>query len=149
MNPVRPIDGASERDRGEWVRMRRALYGEGDHEREVLDIVAGRTGPLGVFVLPREDGRLAGMVEVGERSYAEGCTTSPVAYLEGWWVDPDARRQGHGRALLRAAVAWARDRGHVEMGSDTDIDNDVSVDAHRALGFEPIQRLVVFRRALD
>lgn len=148
MKRVRPLDGASDVERAEWVRMRGALYGDADHADEVVRVLAGEFGPTGVFVLPRDDGRLAGMVEVGERSYAEGCASSPVAYIEGWWVDEDVRRRGHGTQLIRAAEAWARARGHREIASDADISNDISIRAHHALGYREVERIVVFRRDL-
>jgi hypothetical protein len=37
-----------------------------------------------LFVAEREDGSLAGYVEVGERPYADGCATAPVGYIEEW-----------------------------------------------------------------
>lgn len=62
--------------------------------------------------------------------------TSPVGYIEGWYVDADLRAQGLGRALVRAAEDWAIAKGCVEMGSDTWLDNEVSYGAHLAIGSE-------------
>lgn len=71
-----------------------------------------------------------------------------MAYLEGWYVAPDCRRQGVGTDLVQAAEAWARERGCRELGSDTHIENVVSRQAHRALGFEEGRPVVHFRKAL-
>ena len=76
-----------------------------------------------VFIAEREDGSVAGFVEVGSRPYADGCETSPVGYIEAWYVDPDVRRSGYGRGLLKAAENWARSRGYHEMASDALLDN--------------------------
>jgi aminoglycoside 6'-N-acetyltransferase I len=102
-----------------------------------------------VFVAERGDGSLAGFVEVGARPYADGCGTSPIGYIEAWYVDPDLRRSGYGRALLAAAEAWAHARGYREMASDARIDNDVSHAAHRRAGYAEIDRVVQFRKSLD
>jgi GNAT superfamily N-acetyltransferase/catechol 2,3-dioxygenase-like lactoylglutathione lyase family enzyme len=101
-----------------------------------------------VFVLDRGEGRLAGYVEVGERSIADGCESSPVGYIEAWYVDPDVRRSGNGRALLEAAEDWARQRGRAEMASDALIDNEVSHVAHRQSGYEEVDRQVTYRKSL-
>lgn len=101
-----------------------------------------------VFVALRPDGSLCGFVEVGTRAYAEGCETSPVGYIEGWYVDPDVRQQGCGRALLDAAEEWARAAGYREMGSDALLDNTLSHRAHRRCGYQEVERLVVFRKPL-
>ena len=61
-----------------------------------------------VLVAERKSNGLCGFAEVGVRSIAEGCATSPVAYLEGWYVDPDVRRQGIGAALIHGVESWAR-----------------------------------------
>jgi aminoglycoside 6'-N-acetyltransferase I len=71
-----------------------------------------------------------------------------VGYIEAWYVDPDARRIGLGRALLAAAEAWARERGYQEMASDALLDNDVSHAAHRRLGYQEVDRVVQFRKNL-
>jgi aminoglycoside 6'-N-acetyltransferase I len=100
------------------------------------------------FLAERPDGSACGFVEVGSRAYADGCDSSPVGYIEGWWVDADARQRGVGRALIEAAERWARAKGYVEMASDALIDNAVSHASHRALGYEEVERLVVFRKSL-
>jgi aminoglycoside 6'-N-acetyltransferase I len=101
-----------------------------------------------VFVASRPDGSLCGFVEVGARAYAEGCETSPVGFIEGWYVDADVRQLGYGRALLEAAEDWARKEGYSEMASDALLDNTVSHRAHGRCGYEEVVRLVAFRKPL-
>lgn len=101
-----------------------------------------------VFVAERARRVLCGFAEVGERPYVDGCETSPVAYLEGWYVEADWRRRSVGTQLVRAVEAWARARGHRELASDTQLDNLVSQRAHGRLGFAETERLVLFRKAL-
>ena len=101
-----------------------------------------------VLVVPRVRAGLAGFAEVGTRSVAESCESSPVAFLEGWYVDPDLRRQGVGTALVQAAEAWARGKGFTELASDTQLANTGSQLAHAALGFVEVERLVAYRKVL-
>ena len=86
---------------------------------------------------------------VGTRKYAEGCTSSPVAYLEEWLVDADVRRQGVGRLLIAAAEAWAVANGYTELASDTTLDNEISLASHLALGFTEVERQINFIKKLD
>ena len=132
-------------DVAEWIRMRGGLFG-GDpalHETEVEEILsrADEDG-LGAFV----DDLPVGFAEVAVRAWADGCETRPVGYLEAWFVAAEHRRTGIGRALIEAAAAWTRDRGLVEMGSDAEIDNDVSHAAHQATGFAEVGRIVQYAR---
>jgi aminoglycoside 6'-N-acetyltransferase I len=104
----------------------------------------------GVFVHEREGGAsLGGFIEISERTYAEGCETSPVAFIEGWYVDGDLRHQGVGGALVKAAEKWARRKGYTEMGSDLLLDNEISLKAHLALGYREVERLVAMAKKLS
>jgi aminoglycoside 6'-N-acetyltransferase I len=101
-----------------------------------------------VFVVVRSDGSLGGFLEAGLRKYADGCRSSPVGYIEGWYVDEDLRRQSVGARLVRAAEEWAREQGCSEMASDTWLDNEPSISAHLSLGYEECERLVHFCKKL-
>jgi aminoglycoside 6'-N-acetyltransferase I len=102
-----------------------------------------------VFVAQRANGKLGGFLEGGTRKYADGCDSSPVGYIEGWYVDEDLRRSGVGGLLVSAMEAWARDQGLTEMGSDTWLDNETSIAAHTRLGYIEMERLVHFAKKLD
>lgn len=101
-----------------------------------------------VFVWERDGGGLGGFVSFSIRPWAEGCDSTPVPYIEGWWVASDLRRAGVGRALVRAVEEWSRQHGYRELGSDVELDNAVSLRAHAALGFEPTLRVQFFRKRL-
>ena len=129
--------------------MRAALWPEmtaDDNDREAPSLLADPDN-WAIFVAEIR-GALVGFVEAHLREYADGCETSPVGFVEGWWVEPEARGAGVGRALLAAAERWAKDRGCTEMGSDALIDNLMSQRAHFALGYEEVERRVCFRKAL-
>ena len=140
-------------DASAWLEMRVALWPDPDstlHASEIEDFFVGKLRePLQALIaLDDEDNRL-GFAELSIRVYAEGCDTDNVGYLEGWYVLPDARRRGVGRALLVAAETWAREQGCTEFGSDALIDNEVSAAAHHALGFEEVARVRCFRKDLS
>jgi aminoglycoside 6'-N-acetyltransferase I len=137
-------------DAGSWLRMRCDLWpagSESEHRDEIERFFAGQLRePLATLVALNAAGDPVGFAELSIRSYAEDCVTDRVAYLEGWYVAPAARRQGVGRALVRAAEEWARAQGCTEFASDALIDNDVSAAAHRALGFDETVQLRCFRK---
>lgn len=141
---VRPLGSSGF---AEWRRMRTALWP--DQTEADMHAWLARGGRAAVLVAERPGGAgLCGFIEVGERDFADGCATSPVGYIEGWWVDPDSRRHGIGRALVQAAEDWCRGRGLTELASDAEIDNEASLRAHRACGFEEAGRVVVLTKAL-
>jgi aminoglycoside 6'-N-acetyltransferase I len=136
-------------DRTEWVRLRDALWPRSlsDHDAETRrHFEQPRKTPV-IFVA-EADGRLVGFLELDYRKYAPGCRASPVPFIEGWYVELGLRRHGIGRALIDAAEAWARAAGHQEIASDAETENATSIAAHVALGYEEIERVVCFRKAL-
>src|ERR1041385_977098 len=138
-----------DRDWDEWLRMSVALFPEYAPQELAKGMQEFRArSDADVFVIDRGDGTLAGFVEAGSRPYADGCDTSPVGYVEAWYVDEDVRRQGYGRALLQAAEDWARAKGYREMASDALLDNEASHRAHEASGYAEVERIVTFRKDL-
>jgi GNAT superfamily N-acetyltransferase len=134
-------------DEAAWWEMRAALWSESDEAEIRAGVMEFRRGPQAAFVWD-DGGGLAGFAEVSLRGYADGCTTSPVGYLEGWYVAPGRRRTGIGRALVEACEAWARERGCTEMASDALLAADVSRSAHAALGFVDVEHAVHFAKSL-
>ena len=144
------IRRATHADKPEWLRMRLNLWPDGTPEgfsKEMGELLADPLTP--VFVAIRPGGMLGGFLEAGTRKYAEDCESSPVGYIEGWYVDEDLRGQGIGKALVKAAEDWARSQGLTEMASDTWLDNEVSIQAHLKLGYKETERLVHFMKKLD
>ncbi|HEX4966402.1 MAG TPA: aminoglycoside 6'-N-acetyltransferase [Thermoanaerobaculia bacterium] len=139
------------RDRDEWLRQRCALWpgSKRDHAEEIDRFFAGDLPELHeVLLVEGEDERILGFVELSIRPYAEGCATDRVGYLEGWYVEPHARRRGVGRLLVEAAWDWARRQGCTEFASDTEVENEMSASAHRACGFEEAGVVRCFRKVL-
>jgi len=137
-------------DQSEWLRLRRALWADCSEAMHSLEMeeYANSAGTRAVFVIVREDGRLGGFVEVSVRDRVDGSMSPRVAYVEGWFVDPDLRRQGFGRKLVDAAERWGMARGLTEIASDAELDNAESVKAHHALGFYETFRLAHFLKPL-
>ena len=109
----------------------------------------GKTlGLAAVLVSEDQNGAQTGFVEIGLRDYVDGCDSSPVPFIEGWYVAPQARRAGVGGALIAATEAWSLERGYRELASDALLDNFLSERAHKALGFEEVERAIRFRKAL-
>ena len=145
---------AAKDDADPWLAMRAALWPDASVDELRVEVAAFFTAGLEpamlhrVFVAEAEGGALVGMLELSLRPYADGCASSPVPFIEGWYVAPEARRCGVGGALVRAAEEWAVVQGFTEMASDALLDNHVSERAHAAAGFEEVERAIRFRKSL-
>src|SRR5262245_34924587 len=111
VRPTRPEDSS------DWCHLRSALWPEEAPEALAAELPAYLADPTQAAFVAERDGELCGFVEASIRSCGEGCPPGPVGYIEGWYVAPERRRQGVGRALVRAAEEWARARGCRWMGS--------------------------------
>nr|WP_275586990.1 GNAT family N-acetyltransferase [Marinomonas foliarum] len=58
------------------------------------------------------------------------------------------RGQGIGKTLIHAAEQWAKQQGFLELGSDAPISNEKSVNLHKQLGFNEIERVVCLLKPL-
>lgn len=134
-----------------WERMRQVLWpsAEGEHVAEIASFFLEKEKMAQETFIAFDDfGKPLGFAELSLRNYVEGCATDRVAYLEGWYVEPHARRQGVGAALVKAAEEWGRAQGCSEFASDTEWHNEVSAAAHRALGFLETDRIICFMKKL-
>lgn len=144
---IRPVQ---ENDFPEWLRLRKLLWDEStdsEHQEEMIDILEHTDTQL-VLVVEGLANRLVGFLEASIRPFVEDCHSDHVGYLEGWFVEKDFRRHGIGRLLVKTAEDWARSKGCEEMASDSEIGNELSLQAHLKFGYEETSRLVHLRKDL-
>jgi aminoglycoside 6'-N-acetyltransferase I len=144
------IEAATAKTLKDWLELRQILWSwaESEHSAEILAALAN---PDAVTFLAHDDqGQIIGFAEATLRhDYVNGCSTSPVGFLEGIYVREANRKQGVARALVKAVEDWTRERGCRELASDAWIDDSNSHRMHRALGFSETERVVYFRKSLD
>ena len=78
----------NDEDREEWFRMRKGIWPEAPDEylrSDMGDILAGEDDAVFMAFF---DNTPVGMIEASLREYGESCETSPVGYIESWFVYP-------------------------------------------------------------
>jgi aminoglycoside 6'-N-acetyltransferase I len=134
-----------------WLTLRKALWPSCTSARHFSEMSSfcAKSDRFAQFVAYDDARNGVGLVEVALRSdYVNGTTTTPVGFLEGLYVVPQARLQGIARALVARAEQWAISAGCREFASDARLENAASHAMHRALGFSESERVVYFRKAL-
>jgi aminoglycoside 6'-N-acetyltransferase I len=133
-----------------WLELRQALWPQAHAEHlSEMSFQVANPNHFAQFVAYSTAGQAVGFVEAALRSdYVNGTHSSPVAFLEGLYVAPEARRKGIAAALVSAVCDWARSIGCHELASDALLENETSHAVHRALGFEETERVVFFRKEL-
>jgi aminoglycoside 6'-N-acetyltransferase I len=137
---------------GGWLELRSALWPDCPRDEHLAAMAAQLQAPQRFAQFVARDGEAGaplGLAEAALRSdHVNGTQTSPVAFLEGLYVVPAARRTGVAAALVGAVEQWARAKGCSELASDAAIGNRTGHRVHRALGFDETERVVYFRKAL-
>lgn len=131
-----------------WFQMRKGVWTEAEDEYLLFDMDEALASEVDLIFMAFVNDQPAGMLEASIREYAEGCNSSPVGYIEAWFVYGEYRRTGVAAELVKAAENWAKEKGCTEIGSDTWLDNEVSIKAHLKLGYYEVERLVHFAKQL-
>jgi aminoglycoside 6'-N-acetyltransferase I len=148
--PVK-IEACESADHPGWLRLREALWpgSRAGHLAE-MKLCVSQPARFRQFMAYSPSSEAIGLAEASLRSdYVNGTESSPVAFLEGLYVVPQARRKGVAASLVAAVCDWARGAGCRELASDAALENAISQVVHRALGFEETERVVFFRRVLE
>ena len=132
------------------VNLAKKLWPESSAEELETDFIQLIDSDVWHVALYRDVAEYIGFLQLSLRSdYVEGCTSSPVLYIEGIFVDESIRGKGVATELIDYAADWGRERGCTEMASDCDIDNKNSFDFHKAIGFKEVARTINFAKRLD
>ena len=101
-----------------------------------------------IFLYER-DGKIIGFINTSIRNdYVPGSTADGVAYIEGIYVCEAYRRNQVAIQLVDHAIEFFKERGFTELGSDTEIENEVSQFWHKAIGFKEVERCVHYIRKI-
>jgi aminoglycoside 6'-N-acetyltransferase I len=134
-----------------WLRLRQALWPDCSRESHFSEMSSFVANPqrFGQFVAYSATREAVGLVEASVRhEYVNGTESSPVAFLEGLYVVPQARRKRIAASLVARVCEWAKAAGCGELASDAVLENSIAHVVHGALGFEETERVVFFRRKL-
>jgi aminoglycoside 6'-N-acetyltransferase I len=137
---------------GSWSEMRYALWTwdtVADHADEAKELYLSGNPDRHALIALDDNGFALGFAEATvRRDYVEGCETSPVVFLEGIYVRPEARRSGVAFALSKDIAEWGKRKGCTEYASNALLENIDSHRFHAAIGFEETERVVFFRKGL-
>ena len=133
----------------QWVALRIALWPDEDAQQIAAEAPAMLARPDMLVLLALEGDAVIGFAEAAIRNdYVNGCETSPVAFVEGIYVEPQQRRRGVAKAMVAAIQVWVQQQGLRELASDALLDNAQSHAMHEALGFAETERVVYFHKTL-
>jgi aminoglycoside 6'-N-acetyltransferase I len=111
-------------------------------ETEIKEIIKDHklgTGKIFLYV----DDKIYGFVNTTIRNdYVEGCHSLGVGYIEGIYVCEKVRRNQIAIQLIEHVVRYFKSIGIKEIGSDTEIENEISQFFHKAVGFKEVSRNV-------
>jgi len=135
-------------DKIEWLRMRKGIWPEAPDEYLNFDMDDNLVNDDYFVIFACDGDKPIGLTEARIKDYGEGCETSPVGYLEGWFVQEEYRGKGVVWIMTQAAENWVREKGCTEVASDTWLDNEPSIRAHLKMGYDEVERLVHFVKQL-
>lgn len=94
-----------------------------------------------IFIYLKEE-EVIGFINVSVRNdYVEGCSSNGVGYIEGIYVCKPHRRNQIAYKLVNHAISFFKKMGLTEIGSDTEIENEMSQIFHKAIGFKEISTI--------
>ena len=140
------IRKAEEADLEAWAALRRALWPDYAHDALFSEERAILASPDRVcFLLVDPEAGAVGFVEAGIYMGPNG----PYVHVEGWYVMPEFRGRGYGRALIQRVENWCLHRAICLLTSDTDPAYPLSSDAHARAGFRKLHDLTIFIKELE
>jgi aminoglycoside 6'-N-acetyltransferase I len=136
---------AQEEDLQVWVTLRQALWPEAS-----LDALQAEARALLAaddeicFLGVDEEAHLVGFLEGAIHPSSSG----PYGHVEGWYVRPECRRQGYGKALMGQFEQWCLHRAIGLLTSDTTASYPLSPQAHAGCGLRLVHELKIFLKEL-
>ncbi len=108
-------------------------------DREILEIIDEHKNKEHKIFLAVNKEEVVGFLNTSIRNdYVEGSDSSRTGYIEGIFVKKAFRKQEIGVKLLNESYKYFKSINITEVGSDAFIDNVVSDNFHKAVGFKEV-----------
>ena len=137
---------AQQDDLNDWVGLRHSLWPKHNVDalsKEARDVLGSKDEVCFLLIHPSQ----------GAVGFVEACVhpspRGPYCHVEGWYVMPEFRGQGHGKELIGCVEQWSLHRSIVLLTSDTEADYPLSPYAHARSGFKKIHELMIFAKELQ
>jgi aminoglycoside 6'-N-acetyltransferase I len=125
------------------------LWTDGDFEEELNYYKNLLGSESDICYLAKAQDNYIGFIHLSIRNeYVEGGTDFPIAYIEGLYVKPNYQNLGIGKKLAKMGEDWGRKKGCKQAASDAELDNWASINFHKKIGFEEVNRVVCFVKEL-
>ena len=112
-------------------------------DNEIEEIITSHELSKEKIFIYLKDEEVVGFINLSIRNdYVEGCTSNGVGYIEGIYVCEPYRRNQIAYQLVQKAIDFFKLIGLKEIGSDTEIENQMSQIFHKAIGFREAGRNV-------
>ncbi len=140
------IINAQQQDLNDWQHLALKLWPDYSNEemRFILSKILDSSTEDGFLVRDANDKAIAFMNLSLRFDYVPGAVRSPVAYVEGIYVEEEYRNKGMGRCLIHYAEQWALKKNCFELASDALLENIESHNFHEKVGFKEVERVVTY-----
>ncbi|MBN2010839.1 GNAT family N-acetyltransferase [candidate division KSB1 bacterium] len=149
MMTIRPLKPD---DKNEIIRLHKTLFfpefSEDELKHEAADMLRADPNYWMTIVAEEKPGKLCGYICGSIRQETPIIGRIKVGYVEAWYIEPDKQQQGIGTALYQTLEQWFLQQGCDIAKSDTDLQNDASINAHKRQGFAVSDRIVKFTKKL-
>jgi len=128
-----------------WRKFRNSVYStvtDEFHEIEMENIFGSEEWFC--YFLTNENNNIIGFVELSARNVVDGCLSSPVAYIEGLYIEAEYRGKGAGKKAIEAIHKWCKINGFTELAADAELSNLNAQIFFNAVGFKETYRVVEF-----
>lgn len=82
------------------------------------------------------------------KDYVEGTKSNPVLYLEGIYIKEEYRNNGYSKLLINEGIKWGKENDCKEFASDCEETNVNSINFHKKIGFNEVNRIVCFTKEI-
>ena len=133
-----------------WYQMRRIYWPDSTENKlqQEMTAIFENAKYNQVYVCEIETHDIVAFIEISFRQRMRGCAVSPVAYIEGLYVEPNYRMQGIAKALVTEAENWAKRCGCKEIALDVSLENATNRLFQDKLGFVEADRIITYKKKL-